>query len=262
MKTKYQLSYYLRIAITVVAYIIFFGYIIYSIINVTTTQSKIFNIIIGIFVGGTGLIFEVGRIIYDLATKKLIFDIKPNEVLTLLDKVNKVDIFKRYDTSSQMMRMLAMIDLRDYENLKTYINELEKEEITNYDVAITAKYSLMMAYGETGNKGKSNEAFKQLVSLRDEKVKGKRHKGAFFFNWEVVNGQHKNYDHEYESALRYLSDVNESNMNKREVMHYLLAKLVAAKNTNSTEIYNNCKNRLYKILKDNNKIMSDYVNSI
>ena len=261
MKKQNQISYYLRILITVVAYIIFFGYIIYSIINATTTESRIFNILIGIFVGGFGLIFDVGRIIYDAATKQLIFDVNPDKALSLLDTVNKIDIFKRYVTSSQMMRMLAMLDLRDYENLKTYINDLEKDEITNYDVMITAKYAQMMAYGETGNKGKSNEAFKQLVNLRDEKVKGKRHKGAFFFNWEVVNGQHKNYDQDYESALRYLSDVNESNMNKREVMHYLLAKLVAAKNTNNTDIYNTCKNRLFKIL-INNKEMNEYVNSI
>lgn len=262
MNPRYQISYYLRILLTVIIYVTFFAYIVYSCIHASNTSAVYFNILIGVVFGSIGTLFEYLRICYDSATKKLIMDGKPEETLKLLNRVEKADIFKTFKTSCQMMKMLAMIDLRRFDEVLEYIKELEKEEIKEYDVLITAKYCEMMAHGELNNKGKSNEAFKQLINTRDLRTnKGRRYKGAFYFNWEVVNGQHKNYEKEYDGALRYLNDINESNMNKRELMHYLLAKTVAAKNTNNKQIYEDSKQRLLKTI-ENNKAMKDYVETL
>lgn len=255
MKSRYKISYYLRIVLMVAVYIIFFGYIIYSIIKAKNASAVWFNIIIGFIFGGTGVLYEYLRICYDAATKRLIADGKPEETLKLLDRVERADFFKTYKSSCQMMRMLAMIDLREFREVLEYIKTIDTDE---YDVEIVKKHSQMVAQGELGNKGKSNEAFKQLIDIRDMKnKKGRRFKGAFFFNWEVVNGQHKNYDKDYDAAYRYLSDINESSMNNREVMHYLLAKVVASRNTNHQEVYEDSKARLLKSCKEN-KVMRDY----
>lgn len=262
MNSKYQISYYMRILIAVVVYIVFFIYIIYSIINAKNAGSIIFNIVMGLVFGGLGGLYEYLRISYDTATKNLIFDVNPDKTLKILDTIDKFDLFKSFKTSTQMMRILAYIDLRKFDEIKDYVKKIEDEGNDNYDVAITSQYGLMMAHGESNAKGKSNEAFKKLVSIRDMKdSKGRRHKGAFFFNWEVVNGQHKNYDGDYQGAMHYLNDIDESKMNKRELMQYLLAKLVASKNTKQSEIFNNCKERLQKIVV-NNKVMKDYIDSI
>ena len=255
MRKRYQISYYLRIVLIVLIYIIFYIYIINSILKANSTGVVVFNILIGIFIGGIGLLFEYLRICYDAATKRLVMDGKPDEALRLLDKVEKYDFMKTFKTSCQMMKMLAMIDLRQFKEFKEYIKGINTDD---YDVEIVKKYCEMMAEGELGNKGKSNEAFKQLISIRDQKTnKGKRYKGAYYFNWEVVNGQHKNYDREYDSAYRYLLDVDETNMNMREVMQYLLAKVVAAKNSGHKDVYEESKQRLLKACKDN-KVMRDY----
>lgn len=255
MKPRYQISYYLRIVLTVAVYLIFYGYIIYSCINAKSKDAVIFNIIMGILFGGIGLLFEYLRICYDAATKKLIVEGRPDKTLELLDKVEKLDILKSFKTSCQMMRMLAMIDLRQFNEFRTYAKQLE----TNiYDVEIVRKYCEMMAEGESGNKGKSNEAFKQLTKIRDMRdSKGRRKKGAFYFNWEVVNGQHKNYEKDYDGAYRYLSDIDESNMNLRELMHYLLAKTVAARNSGHHDVYEDSKQRLLTTCR-NNEIMKTY----
>ena len=262
MKTKYQFSYYLRIVLTIVIYAIFYYYIIYSCIHAQNKGTIIFNIIMGVMFGSVGTLFEYLRIVYDAATKRLIVDSKPEETLRLLNKVEKADLFKTFKTSCQMMRMLALIDLRRFDEVLDYVKQLEKDSISEYDVQIVAKYAEMMAHGEMGNKGKSNEAFKQLINLRDLRTdKGKRYKGAFYFNWEVVNGQHKNYEKEYDGALRYLKDIDETNMNMRELMHYLLAKTIAAKNSGQSQIYEDCKQRLLKTI-TNNKAMKDYVDTL
>ena len=157
------------------------------------------------------------------------------------------------------MRMLALIDLREFDAFKTYIRDLESKE---YDVEIVKKYCEMIAEGESGRRGKSNEAFKELIRIRDIRdKKGRRNKGAFYFNWEVVNGQHKNYEGDYEGALRYLKDVDQSNMNLRELMHYLLAELKAAKHCGETGIYDSDKQRLIKICQ-NNPVMKDYCQTL
>ena len=258
MKARYQISYYLRIVLTVIIYILFYGYIIYSCIHATSKEAILFNIIIGAF-GLIGLLFEYLRICYDSATKKLIVEGKPDQALELLKKVEKLDILKTFKTSCQMMKMLAMIDLRQYDEFRAYSKELETN---NYDVEIVRKYCEMMAEGECGNKGRSNEAFKQLTKIRDMRdKKGRRNKGAYYFNWEVVNGQHKNYERDYQGALRYLRDIDESNMNMREIMHYQLALALAAKHCGETEIYETARKRLDTICA-NNPVMKAYCETL
>jgi len=262
MKQKYQLSYYLRIVLNVIIYIIFFGYVIYSMINAKNIGSLVFNLLIGIIIGGYACLYEYLRINYDAATKRLIVDGNPKQTLNFLKRVEKADLFKTYKTSCQMMRLLTYLDLRDYETLDSYIKELEEAGIDNYDVEITTRYAQMLSYGQQGQKGKSNTAFKKLIALRDQKDrKNRRRKGAFFFNWEVVNGQHKLYDQEYQSAFNFLKDINEQNMNLREVMHYQIAKAIAAKNVKEDDIYQESINRLRNICK-NNQEMLDYIEKI
>lgn len=262
MKSRYQLSYYMRILINVIVYVIFFAYIIYMLVTAKTRDSFIFNLIIGVGVGGIGLLYEYLRICYDAATKRLIVDNKPEKTLDLLSRVEKADIFKAFKTSCQMMRMLALTDLRRFDELKDYIKKLDEEDNYDYDTKLISLYSKMIAYGETGSKGKSNEAFKQLIELRDTKTsKGRRNKGAYYLNWEVVNGQHKNYENDYDGAFRYLKDIDESNLNRREVMHYLLAKTIASKNSGQSKIYDETRQRLLKVA-ENNKTMTDYIETI
>lgn len=259
MKSTYQLSYYMRILLTVVVYILFYAYIIYSCINANNIVSIILFILIGLIFGGIGTLFELLRIWYDKATKKIIFEGKPEETLRLLDRIDRFDILKSFRTSTQMMRMLAMIDLRRFKELLEYSKNLENSD---YDVEIVRKYCEMMAHGEMGNKGKSNEAFKQLTGIRDQKdKKGRRYKGAYYFNWEVVNGQHKNYDRDYDAAYRYLKDVDEAKMNNRELMHYLSARVLAARNTGHLDEYKQLKERLIRSCKDNTA-MKDYSESL
>ena len=69
------------------------------------------------------------------------------------------------------------------------------------------------------------------------------------------------YEKEYDGAFRYLKDIDETNMNMRELMHYLLAKTIAAKNSGQSQIYEDCKQRLLKTI-TNNQAMKDYVDTL
>lgn len=259
MKSQYKISYYLRIVLTIAAYIIFYYYIINSCIHAESKSQLYFNIIIGVIFGGFAILAEYLRMSYDAATKNLIIDGKPDKALEKIARVEKADIFKTYKTSCQMMRMLALVDLRRFPELLSYIDSIETKE---YDVELIRRYTQMLAYGEQDQRGKSNEAFKKLVSVRDYRNdKGKRFKGAYFLNWEVVNGQHKNYEGDYDGAMRYLNDIDEKNMNLRELVQYLLAKLKAAKKLGNQEVYDNCKERLLKSTQ-NNQTMKDYIETL
>lgn len=262
MKLKNQFTYYSRIVFTVIVYLIFFGFVITNIINAKDNSTRIFNILILLFFGTFSTLFEFLRINYDAATKRLIVDDKPQEALDLIRRVKKYDLFKTFKTSTQMLEMLSLMDLRRFDELKKYVDELEKSGNTDYDVEILMRYCQMIAYGETNNKGKSNDAYKKLINVRDMvDKKGRRRKGAYFFNWGVVNGQHKNYEGDYQGAYKYLKDVEEANMNKREVVWYLLAKLVACKNTKDTKTYNEIKERLSKLV-INNEEMKTYIETM
>ena len=261
MKARYQFSYYTRIVVSISIYAIYFYFVIGNIIKADTSEVKLFNLIF-LLLGLVAFSYEAMRIIFDAATKRLIMDDNPKQTLKLLDTMKKIDLFKTYKTSIQMMEMLALVDLRRFDELKSYINELEKQDITNYDVDIVSKYALMIAEGETDNKGKSNKAFKKLIALRDQtNRKGQRKKGSLFFDWVVVNGQHKNYEGEYEGAYNNLKTVEEKNMNKREIVQYLLARMVACKHTKRTDEFKEIKQRLLKIVV-NNQEMKNYIESM
>lgn len=255
---KFQVSYYLKLLLIPALYLFFFYFVISSIIKAQTAGARFFNILI-LLLGCVGAVYEALRITYDVATKRLIIDGKPDVTLKLVEIIEKYDFFKAFPTSCQMMRMLGMLDLRKFDELKKYISQLEKEGISDYDVNITSRYALMQAHGESNNRGKSNDAFKQLIRLRDQRNdKGKRRKGAYFFNWEVVNGQHKNYEGDYQGALRYLNEVDESKMNMRELMQYLLAKMLAAGKCGQKELRDQCRERLLNIC-TNNEAMKSYI---
>lgn len=259
MKPTYQITYYLKILLTLIIYVTFYIYVVYSFIHAQSIGVKLLYILVGIALGGICSLFELLRIWYDSATKKLIFEGKPEEAVKLLDRIGRFDVFKAFTTSEQMMRMLAMIDMRQFKELLSYVKALETD---NYDVQLVRKYTEMVAQGELGNKGKSNEAFKQLVQVRDLKNnRGKKHKGASYLNWEVVNGQHKNYDRDYSAAYKYLKDIDESGMNNRELMHYLAARTIAARNTAHVEDYDASKTRMIKASR-NNQYMKDYGESL
>lgn len=258
MKSKYQFSYYTRIVISIVIYVIFYIFVIYNIINAKDNGARLFNIIM-LILGIFGTLYEFLRITYDAATKRLIQDDKADEALKLVERVEKFDLFKTFKTSCQMMKVLSLIDLRRFDEVIEYTNDLNKKEISDYDVNLVSAYGQMIAYGENNQRGKSNDAFKRLVNIRDTKdKKGRRFKGSYYLNWEVVNGQHKNYEGDYQGAFNYLKNISEEKMNRREVISYLCAKLVAAKKINDSKTINDIKSRLDKLI-INNKIMKDYI---
>ena len=261
VKSKYQFSYYTRIVVVLIIYVIFFVFIINNIIHAENNGAIFFNILMAL-IGLMATLYEFLRINYDAATKRLIQDDKPEEAIRLANRVDKFDLLKSYKTSTKMLKILALMDLRRFDELLNYSNEIMNEDEKDYDLNLINAYGRMVAYGENNQKGKSNEEFKKLINIRDTKdKKGRRFKGSYYLNWEVVNGQHKNYDGDYTSAFNFLKDINEEKMNKREVVSYLCAKLLASKQVNKKDVYDETKQRLLKLV-TNNQALLDYINQM
>ena len=223
---------------------------------------KVFNVLIGLFIGGIGALYEYLRMTFDSSTKNLIVECKAEEALKKVEKVEKADIFKGYKTSCQLEKMLCYIDLREFEKLEAYVDELDQSDNIDYDVTLISKYAKMISYGERGMKNKSKEAYKQLISVRDfTNKKGKRKKGSYYLNWDVVNGQHKNYDEEYQNAWKYLAKIDEANMNQREVAQYLAAKALSAKKLNRERDYEECLERIDKLV-GSNQALKEHVHNL
>lgn len=231
MKKRYQISYQLKVILNVVVYVVFFAYIVYSAVTAADTGTRLVFIAVGVFFGGGALLYEYLRFNFDQATKNLVFMGDPQKALNLADRVKKADLLKTFDSSLDIMRMLAYVDLRDYDRLKTYIEGLSYEKLRNYDVAIVARHSQMIMYGELGDGEKMETAHKQLTGLRSRtSSKGKHMKGAYFYNWDVVAAACSFYRGNGMEAWNRISKVDVRNMNKRELMHcYALQARIAAK---------------------------------
>ena len=115
MNKRFQLSYYLRIALNVVVYTIFFAYIIYSAATAGDGGGRLAYVAVGVFFGGGALLYEYLRFCFDEATRQLVFAGNPKKALALARRVKKADLLKTFDTSLDIMRMLAYVDLRAYE---------------------------------------------------------------------------------------------------------------------------------------------------
>lgn len=260
MNRRYEFSYRTKQVLTIAVYLIFFVFIIKNIITAKDNSGRLFNILILILCGVPALLYEFLRYNYDTATRKTVFDGDPMGALKQIATVEKFDILKMFKTSCVMLKTLCLIDTRNFEELKKHIKGISEKDKEDFDVSILSCYGEMIANGEMGIKGKMNDAFKRMKGYRDLKdKKGRRNKGAFFFNWNVVNGEHEFYEKDYEGAWHYLSVVSEETMNKREAMHYFIKRFLTAKQLKKTDEYNTFKERAIKAA-GKNQVMIDYIN--
>ena len=260
MNTRKEIGYYLKNVITVAIYIAFFYFVVMNILKAENASIVVFNVLIGVFVGGFAVLYEIMRFFYDAATKALIVDCDPDKCLALLNRVKKIDFIKSFTTSIRMMKMLCYVDKRDYESLEALLKEVDAEEKKDYDVEIVSAHSKMVMYGEASMKGKMNEAFKYYEKLRDMKNnRGKRYKGAYFFNNDLVLADHKMYEKDPKGALNYLKDITSDNMNKREAMHFHLSKTRVYKSFHMD--YQEEKELALKVT-GKNAVMREYIESL
>lgn len=260
---KQQFSYYAKIIINILAYVLFFAYLIYFMLY-GQIKNKVPWMIICVVFGLLALLYEIIKTCYDAATKRLVFDGLPDKTLNLLKPVEKLDIFKNFRTSVYMMRQLAHIDLRQFDELKKDIEFVESNEKVSkeYDVALITAYSKMIYYGEKKDLGKIKTAYHLLLKIRDTKTeKGKTRKSVYFLNWNVVDGMYQAYTNNYSGAYNALRTTDTTNMNRREAMHYRLFYGIAAKNCNYIDI---AKQQFDLAIKDaaKNQIMIDYINEM
>ena len=220
MNKRFQLSYYLRIALNVVVYTIFFAYIIYSAATAGDGGGRLAYVAVGVFFGGGALLYEYLRFCFDEATRQLVFAGNPKKALALARRVKKADLLKTFDTSLDIMRMLAYVDLRAYEELEAYIASLPYEKLHNYDVAIVARHSQMILYGERKDMEKLENAYKTLSGLRSRTGrKGRPMKGAYFYNWDVTAAMYQYYRGNGIEAWNRIGKAETQNLNRRERMH-------------------------------------------
>ena len=262
MNSRYQFSYLTKQVITFAVYVIFLVFILKNIINAPDNSTRVFNIIVLLLLGIPAIFYEFLRYNFDSATKKTIFEGRPSEALNQIFLVEKYDILKMFKTSCMMLRMLCLIDTRKFSELKEYVNSVKKEDLNDYDVAILSSYAEMIANGEENARGRMNSAFKEMVTTRDIKdKKGRRSKGAYFFNWNVVYGEHKLYENDYEGSWKYLKQVNESTMNKREAMHYFAKRALVCKQLKMIDDYKTFKERALKAAGQNTE-MKNYIETL
>lgn len=229
MNKRFQISYYLKLVLNVIIYVVFFAYIIYSAVTAQEGQLKALYIAIGVFFGGGALLYEYLRFHFDEATRQLVFMGNPRKALVLAARVKKADVLKTFDTSLDIMHMLAYVDLRDYDALEKYIAALPYEKLRNYDVAIVARHSQMVLYGERGDTEKLESAYKTLSGLRSRTgKKGRPMKGAYFYNWDVTAAMYQYYRGSGMEAWNRIQKADTQNLNKRELMHCYLTCARAA----------------------------------
>lgn len=262
MKSRYQFSYLTKQLLTLVIYVVFLIFIIKNIVNANDNSARLFNFLVLILFGIPAILYEFLRYSFDSATKKTIFEGRPLDALKQIETVEKFDLFKTFRSSCEMLRMLCYIDTRKIDELKSYIKKIRDKGIEDYDVEILSNYADMVVNGEEGHRSKMIEAFTSTIKTRDIKdKKGRRRKGAFFFNWNVVYGEKELYDNNYKGAWHYYKLVNEETMNKREAMHYFIGRAKTTKALNKSEEYNLYKERAIKAA-GKNQIMIDYINTI
>ncbi len=262
MNKRNEIGYYLRIVITAAIYIAFFYFVAKNVIEAKDVSTRVFNILVGIFIGGFALLYEIMKALYDAATKALIVDGDPQKCLALLNKVETIDVIRSFKTSIRMMRMLSYVDTRDYETLDEQLKEIAQDEKKDYDVEIVAMHSRMVRYGEENMKGKMNDAFKGYEKLRDmTNRRGKRKKGAYFYNWDLVQADHKMYEKDPKGALNYLKDITSDNMNKREAMHLHLSKARVYKALHMEKEYQEEKELALKVT-GKNTVMKEFIEAL
>ncbi len=225
MKTKQKIWYYFKFILNILVYVLFFIYIFYFASHQEALKNRLLVGIVGTLIGLLALYFEIMRSMFDAGTKRLIYDGKPEEAMAIAKKIEKIDLFKTFSTSTSMMKMLAGVDMLKEEELKNALDSLDEKSRNDYDTLLVYYHSLLIYHGERDEASKVKAAYKKLNSLHEKKTsKGKPYKGSYFFNWENVTAAYEFYQKEYDKAYTAIKKVDISRMNSRELMHYHLMR--------------------------------------
>lgn len=206
-------------------YALFFSYMVYLITKESNFLGTFSYVFILVLFGSLAFLNEYLKKLYEMSILLLSNNCQPIKALEIVERIERLDIFKAYKKPLIIFKLLVLRDLGNNENLLNYIKSLDMTKYKNSkDIILTYNYSLFITYINMGSDNEVNIYYKNLISMK------KSNEYTPLFSWNEIIGMYHFYNKNYSESKKYYNKVSTSTMNNRERVYFLfnLSKLYLA----------------------------------
>lgn len=227
LKKMFSLSRPVWEFVSLIFYIIFFGYAIKLIIDAPDLSSKL---LYGLFLLGIGLCaawFEGTKFILNRAIKQTIIYCDEEEADRYLRFLEKFSHLHPYSGSACVLRLMLALDHARYDEAARLAEQNAAGLLAeNAELKLISRHTRFIAYGELGETARSVELYHDVCNLKFIRVNNKVQAMAPYYSWDEIDAAYYYYNGKYHKALRAIEKVSDHSMNPREKMnyHYLYAR--------------------------------------
>lgn len=211
-----------RTIITLIFFIAFLIFSIYQIINATNLTTCIFYIILTIVMLSIAFYSEYFRLLYQKATKTLLFNVDTTLAKEQFNHLMKKDILHAYKNSEAIFDTLYFADeMRPEECLKT-LEKNNKYFHGSLDSLLIYHYTKFYANFLQNKYEVTIAEYSHIIRLKETKIKGK--KISPLYNWEFIDAIYQFARKDYRQSLKIFNNIDDRYMNQREKMHMYYQK--------------------------------------
>jgi hypothetical protein len=222
-----------QLSLNILLYVLF----VYFTLDLALKQEKAFDaimyILLLVFFISFALLHEYLTFVFKKSIYALTVSANAEEAINEIQSLIKYDVFKSYAVSIFMFKCLAYLD-QNQPNKVLELTQTDKLPKSSRDVVLMKNYAIFRAYVLLNNKTKMKKAYKDLIELKNIKIKGK--KLSPLFSWDDIEAEYEWMMGDNKKALSHLAKSNVNVMNQREkAQHYFLLGCVYQNLNRSSE---------------------------
>ncbi|TDW19809.1 hypothetical protein EDD63_11729 [Breznakia blatticola] len=234
---------------TILTYIIFIIFAIYSIniiVNTKDVTAKIIFAVIAIVFLAIACLGEYVKTLHRKMILSLAYDLQPEKANAYKQKLVRFDIFKQYKDLDLTYDTLYNIDTGNFQANLDYLETHKDSYHTSFDAKLVYEFTAFYSNYRLANKTQAKQHYKKLKQLQQMKTK-KKQVVKPMYSWDFIDGVYYRLMNDMKKSNSSFKQVQLSQMNNREAALYFLEYLPVAK-----EIGN--QKKLQVLLEDINQI--------
>ncbi len=237
---------------TIITYLIFIIFAVYSINIIIETNELyakiIFAVIAGIFLT-IAILGEYLKILHRKMVVALAYDLNPTASLVYKNKLVQFDIFKQYRDLDITYDTLYNIDTgRFQENLDLLASKSDTYH-ESFDAKLVYEFTAFYSNYRLDNRTQAKQHYKKLKQIQNMKTKKK--KGIKpIYSWDFIDGVYYRLTNDDKKSFHSFEKVNLNQMNNREAALFFLECIPVAKNVAS-------KTRIETLMDDAKRLKGD-----
>lgn len=172
--------------------------------------------------------YEYLKRYYDQAIILLNYDLKLNEAIKTYDILIKKDFTKYFTNLKAVFDCITYLSQFKGQKVLEIIEKNDKKFRGNVNVLFMRYGFIFLSYIYENQKNKAKKAYKDILKMKDIKIKGQ--KFVAVFNFDFLKALNYYIENDFKKAYNTINEIDTSYMNNRELLEFHYFKFLIYKN--------------------------------